>query len=57
MKTLLLFLLTPVLFYTAAFAQDKGLHIGQTPPELVYFSLPGNKTVTYKKDDLRIKFF
>ena len=57
MKAFLYLLLTPVLFYTAVFAQDRGLHIGQTPPELVYFSLPGNKTVTYKEDDFKNKVF
>lgn len=57
MKALLYLLLTPVLFYTAVFAQDLGLHIGQTPPELVYFSLPGNKPVTYKEDDFKNKVF
>ena len=57
MKAFLYCLLTPVLFYTAVFAQERGLHIGQTPPELVYFSLPGNKTVTYKEDDFKNKVF
>ena len=57
MKAFLYLLLTLVLFYTAVLAQDRGLHIGQTPPELVYFSLPGNETVTYKEDDFKNKVF
>ncbi len=57
MKTFLCLFLVSVLFFTAVFAQDRGLHIGQIPPELVYFSLPGNKTVTYKEDDFKNKVF
>ena len=57
MKAFFYLLLTPVFLYTVVFAQERGLHIGQTPPELVYFSLPGNKTVTYKEDDFKNKVF
>jgi len=47
--------LVPALFCVSVYSQEKGLKIGQVPPELVYYSLSENKMVTYKEDDFKDK--
>jgi thiol-disulfide isomerase/thioredoxin len=44
-------------FYIGASAQEKGLKIGQVPPELSYFSISENNIITYKKKDFKDKVY
>jgi thiol-disulfide isomerase/thioredoxin len=44
-----------ILFYIVALAQERGLTIGQVPPELSYFSISENKIVAYKEEDFKDK--
>jgi thiol-disulfide isomerase/thioredoxin len=46
-----------LLFCNMMLAQERGLKIGQTPPELVYYSFTAEKTIKYKKDDFKNKVF
>lgn len=55
-RFLSLFILS-VLFCSNIYSQNNGLKIGQVPPELVYYSISGNNTVTYKENDFKNKIF
>ena len=57
MKTFLYLFLLSALFCAYVFAQGRGLQIGQIPPELVYYSVSGDKNVTYKAEDFKDQVF
>lgn len=52
MKLFLLYLISVLFFHPAG---EKGLQIGQVPPELSYFSLSENKVVIFKENDFKDK--
>jgi thiol-disulfide isomerase/thioredoxin len=57
MRKLLYLFLILVIFCVSVYSQERGLQIGQGPPELVYFSLSENKTVTYKAEYFKDQVF
>jgi thiol-disulfide isomerase/thioredoxin len=57
MKILLYLFLASTLVCVDVFAQERGLQKGQIPPELVYYSISGDKNVTYKEADFKNKVF
>ena len=46
-----------VIICVSVYSQVRGLQTGQVPPELVYYSLSENKTVTYKAEDFKDQVF
>jgi thiol-disulfide isomerase/thioredoxin len=53
MRVFLFLLLTTVLFFHGNYNTGSGLQVGQIPPELSYYSLSENMTVTYRKSDFK----
>lgn len=53
---LCLFLIT-FIFCTGTNSQERGLQIGQVPPELIYYSISENKTVVINENDFRNKVY